>query len=221
MIECTENYVWYKKRKKRSFKRFFSVVLILAILICIYMYYKRAICGQIFYICTQKAYSISTECANTAVLVSIEDDIKYTDLIYVEKNINGDIVLMTTNSLKINTINRQVANATNMLLKNKISQGFELPIGAFTGVNFLSGYGSKIRLKLTNSIAVICDFSSNFTSVGINQTLHSIYIDVICTVNLHMPLNNTISVCKTQILISESVLVGKVPDIYLKDGLFS
>ena len=40
-------------------------------------------------------------------------------IIYVEKNINGDIVLMTTNSLKINTINRQVANATNMLLKNK------------------------------------------------------------------------------------------------------
>ena len=62
---------------------------------------------------------------------------------------------------------------------------------------------------------------SKFTSVGINQTLHSIYIDVISTIELNMPLNSATSTCKTQILISETILVGKVPDIYLKDGLFS
>ncbi len=221
MIECTENYIWYKKRKKKTFKRFFSLFLVFAIIIGFYLYYKRAVCGQIFNICTQQAYVISTEAVNNATLISLDDKIKYTDLVYIEKNDSGDIAFMSTNSLKINTINRQVASATSSLLKSKINQGFILPLGAFTGISFLSGYGSEIRLKVTNSPSVICKFSSTFTSVGINQTLHSIYLDVICTIKLHMPLNDYTSTCKTQMLISETVLVGKVPDIYLKDGLFN
>ena len=221
MIECSQNYIWYKKRKKRTFKRFFSFLLIFAIIISLYLYYKRAICGQIFNICTGQAYAISTESVNNSLLISLQDNIKYSDLIVIEKNGSGDISLMTTNSLKINLINREVANSTSKLLKSKLSNGFVLPLGAFSGLPFLSGYGTKIRLKITSSTSVICQFTSNFTSVGINQTLHSIYIDVISTIKLHLPLNTTTAVCKTQILISETVLVGKVPDIYLKDGLFS
>ena len=221
MIECTQSYIWYKKRKKRSFKRFFSLFLVFIIIFSLYLYYKRAICEQIFDICTMQAYTTSTECVNNSVLVSLEENIKYSDLILIEKNDSGDISLMTTNSLKINTINREVAFATSNLLKNKLSQGFIVSLGAFTGINFLSGYGTKIKLKIANSSSVVCEFVSKFTSVGINQTLHSIYIDVISTVNLHLPLTIKVSTCKTQILISETVLVGKVPDIYLKDGLFS
>ncbi len=221
MIECTENNIWYRKRKKRSFKRFFSLLLVFMIIIGFYLYYKRAVCEQIFNICTQQAYVLSTESVNNSVLISLENDIRYSDLISVEKNNSGDIVVMTTNSLKINTINRQVATSTSQLLKSKLSKGFSIPLGAFTGINFISGYGTKVNLKVAHSPSVICEFSSKFTSVGINQTLHSIYIDVLCMVELNMPLSTATSTCKTQILISETILVGKVPDIYLKDGLFS
>ncbi len=221
MIECTENNIWYKKRKKKSFKRLFSLILVFAIIIGFYIYYKRAVCEQVFNICSQQAYVYSTESVNVSVLSSLEDNISYSDLISIQKNNSGDIVVMTTNSLKINAINRQVANSTSEILKLKLAKGFVVALGAFTGLNFISGYGTKVNLKVANSPSVICEFSSKFTSVGINQTLHSIYIDVICTVNLHMPLNSMSSTCKTQILISETVLVGKVPEIYLKDGLFN
>ncbi|MBE7081017.1 MAG: sporulation protein YunB [Clostridiales bacterium] len=221
MIECTENYIWHKKRKKRSFKRFFSLFLVFSIVLGFYLYYKHAICEQIFKICANQAYSFSTESVNSAVLVSLNNKIEYNELIYIEKNNSGEIVFMSTNSLKVNTINRQVATATYELLKNKLNNGFNIPLGAFTGINLLSGYGTNIKLKIINTPSVVCEFVSKFTSVGINQTLHSIYIDVISTIELNMPLNSTTTTCKTQILISETVLVGKVPDIYLKDGLFN
>ena len=221
MIECTENYIWYKKRKKKSFKRFFSLILVFTIIVSIFLYYKNAVCKQIFNVCAEQAYSLSTEAVNSAILVSLDDKIRYSDLIFVEKNDSGDIVFMSTNTLKINTINREVATSTSQLLKSKLSKGFLVPLGAFTGISFLSGYGSKTKLKIINTSSVICQFSSNFTSVGINQTLHSIYIDVICTIKLNMPLNSNASTCKTQILVSETILVGKVPDIYLKDGVFN
>ncbi len=221
MIECTEKYIWYKKRKKKSFKRVFSLFLVLIIIIGFYLYYKKAICGQVFNVCSQQAYAISTEAVNNAMLVSLNNKLEYSDLVFVEKNNSGDIVYMSTNSLKVNTINRQVANETNKLLKTKLNDGFFVPLGVFTGINFLSGYGKKVNIKVINTPSVICEFKSKFTSVGINQTLHSIYIDVISTIELNMPLNSATSVCKTQILISETILVGKVPDIYLKDGLFN
>ena len=221
MIECTENFIWYKKRKKKSFKRFFSLILVFTIVLGFYLYYKHAICEQIFKICANQAYSFSTESVNSAMLVSLNNKIEYSDLIFIEKNNSGDIVFMSTNSLKVNTINRQVANSTNELLKSRLSEGFIVPLGAFSGLNFISAYGSPIKLKVINTPSVICQFVSKFTSVGINQTLHSIYIDVISTITLTMPLNSTTVDCKTQILISETILVGKVPDIYLKDGLFN
>lgn len=221
MIECTENYIWYKKRKKKPFKRFFSFVLILFIIVGAILYYNLVVLKQIFSICADYSYTYSTESVNSAVLISLEDSIRYSDLVVVEKNSNGDIVLMTTNSLKVNSINREVASATSSLLKHKLSNGIPVPLFAFTGISFLSGYGTKINLKTTNNVSVLCSFSSMFTAVGINQTLHSIYLNVESTVNIKVPFNNHQEKCVSQILISETILVGKVPDIYLKEGVFT
>ncbi len=221
MIECTENYIWYKKRKKKPFKRFFSFLLIILFLTSLILYYNLVILKQIFAICADYTYTYSTESVNSAVMLSLESDIKYSDLITVEKNGSGDIVLMTTNSLKVNTINREVASTTSSLLKHKLSKGIPVPLLAFTGISFLSGYGSNVNLKTTNNVGVLCGFSSRFTAVGINQTLHSIYLDVEITVNIKVPFNNHQEKCFSQILISETILVGKVPDIYLKEGVFT
>ncbi len=221
MIECTENYIWYKKRKKKPFKRFFSFMLVFAIIIGFILYYNFVVLKQIFSICADYTYTYSTESVNSAVLLSLESDIKYADLIKVEKNSSGDIVLMTTNSLKVNSINREVASATSSLLKYKLANGIPVPLLAFSGISFLSGYGNNVNLKIVNNVSVLCDFSSKFTSVGINQTLHSIYLNVDSIVNIKVPFNNHQEKCTSQILISETVLVGKVPDIYLKEGLFS
>lgn len=185
-----------------------------------YLYYHNVICNQIFKICEDYSYSCSTEAVNITVLETLKDGVKYSDLVAIEKDNSGQITLMQTNSLKINMINREVADKTATLLKEKLHSGIPVPILAFSGVSFLSGYGSKVNVKTVNNVSVICNFNSKFTSVGINQTLHSIYVDVVSLVQLEVPLNNREKECKTSILISETVLVGKVPELYLNGGLF-
>ena len=113
------------------------------------------------------------------------------------------------------------ASSTAILIKEKVSKGVNIPFFAFTGISFLSGYGNNVKVKIVNNVSVVCNFSSKFTSVGINQTLHSIYVDVISQIKLSVPFNNHNVKCATSVLISETVLIGKVPDIYLKEGLFS
>ena len=92
---------------------------------------------------------------------------------------------------------------------------------SFLGSKLLSGYGSKIYLKIASINSVEFEFSSVFKSVGINQTLHSIYIDVLIKVVIEIPLARQEEIIKTSIMINESVLVGKVPEIYLNGALFS
>ena len=108
------------------------MLLIVAIIFSVYLYYNKVICKQIFNICADYSYSVSTESANSAVLVSLDNNLEYSDLITVEKNSAGDIVYIKTNSLKINKINRNVASSTSMLIKNKLLKGVKIPFFAFT-----------------------------------------------------------------------------------------
>jgi hypothetical protein len=81
--------------------------------------------------------------------------------------------------------------------------------------------GTAVNYRALSIVSVESNFTSTFQSVGINQTLHSIYVSVICNINVHFPLYVKNQSTLTKILISEAVLVGKVPDVYLNGGLFS
>lgn len=221
MIECTENNIWYKKRKKKPFKRFFSLFIVAVIILTIFLYYNFFIVRQIFKVCADYSYSVSIESINSAVLISLDKDINYSELVTIEKNNAGEIVLMQTNSLKVNSINKEVSFSAKTLINHSLNKGIPVPFLAFTGISFLSGYGGNVNLKIINNVSVDCSFVSKFVSVGINQTLHSIYLQAKSIINLEIPLNNRSVESESQILISETVLIGKVPDIYLKEGLFN
>ena len=65
-----------------------------------------------------------------------------------------------------------------------------------------------------------CDFTSTFDSVGINQTKHSIYLNVIADISIVTPARTENFAVTTEILVGESVLVGKIPDTYLQTDIF-
>ena len=220
MIECTSEYIWYKKRKRIKLKRFTAFFLVFVFLFGSLLYYKFVVTSLVMNICSDYAYSYSTEAANTAVLFSLNNGVDYSDLILIQKNANGDISLMTANTQKINSIGRAVAETTSENLKSKLHNGVPIPLLAFTGIDILSGLGKNIYIKNINIISVISEFKSTFNSVGINQTLHSIYIDVITNVEIIFPLNKKTVKSSTSILIAETVLVGSVPEIYLNGKIF-
>ncbi len=221
MIEATSENIWYRKRKRRfKFKRLFSFLLIIAIFVGAYFYYDKAISEQIINICIDYSYSYGTDAVNKAVLNSLSDKVKYDDLIKVDKNESGDIVLMSTNSYKINLINKEIAENTKALLESKLDEGTPVPLFAFTGISLLAGYGNPVTIKTLSVSSVVCEFDSKFESVGINQTLHSIYVVVNSKVLMEMPFRREEIECQTQVMICEAVLVGKVPQTYLGGGLF-
>ncbi len=55
---------------------------------------------------------------------------------------------------------------------------------------------------------------SEFISKGINQTLHRVYLQVKCNVNIVTPFDSIAKDITNQVLLMENIIVGKIPDTY-------
>ncbi|MBO5335034.1 MAG: sporulation protein YunB, partial [Clostridia bacterium] len=93
-------------------------------------------------------------------------------------------------------------------------------LGALTGIEAFAGLGPQIPFRIIPVSSVSCDFSSEFESVGINQTKHSIYLHVIADISIVMPSRTENFAVTTEILVGEFVIVGSVPETYLQTDVF-
>ena len=61
---------------------------------------------------------------------------------------------------------------------------------------------------------VTTELKSEFEEMGVNQTLHRLYINVNCNVSLLTPFKDVDEHITAQVLISETVISGDIPDAY-------
>ena len=104
-------------------------------------------------------------------------------------------------------------------LKQKLNEntqiGIKIPIGSLSGIGFLSGRGNNVNFAINPIGSVVCNFYTSFTSAGINQTSHKIFVSLQSNISLILPFKNEILQNKLDYLISESLIVGKIPNTYL------
>ncbi len=164
--------------------------------------------------------SITTVAVNDAVYYTLSDQVRYEELVTVSKNEVGDVIAITSNSFQINRIARDTAYMSQENLKKMSEGGIDVPLGAFTGVEAWAGFGPRINLKIIPISNVACQFVSKFEQAGINQTKHSIYLEIVADISIVMPSSTSNFASLTEVLVTESVILGKVPDTYLQTDLF-
>lgn len=89
-----------------------------------------------------------------------------------------------------------------------------MQFGSFTGFKLLAGRGPGVKIKISTIGEVETDLRSEFTSQGINQTLHRVYLQVKCNVNILTPFDNISREITNQVLLIENVIVGNIPNTY-------
>ena len=95
---------------------------------------------------TMRAHT--TGAINDAVYYTLGDGVRYEDLVTVERNDAGDVVSISTDSLKINKIARDTASISQSNLRNLSLDGIPVPRGALTGIEALAGVGPRIRIRI-------------------------------------------------------------------------
>lgn len=139
---------------------------------------------------------------------------KYSDLVSIVLDNENNISMIQMNTNTINKISSEVTS--NILEKLKENKNCDIAIymGSLFGIPLLSGTGPKIHAKITSSSNLNTNIKSEFSASGINQTLHKIYLEINMTVSILTPYHSLTTKTKNMVLLSESIIVGKVPESY-------
>lgn len=207
-----------KVKAKRKIKRkiIFAIIISFIIIGFICNYFERNVTPIIINYCTAKIETLTVNAVNSAITMVINDGIDYYDLVDVISDKDGNITAIKAKSSKINLLARQISSIALQNVDKISKKGIKVPVGAFFNSAIIAGYGSEITVNFVSMGSVDCTFTSEFSEASINHTLHKIFIRVNSDISLIIPFSNNVISTSSEVLVSECVLVGKVPDTYLK-----
>ncbi len=205
------------KKKSRVRKKILVTLLCVVVAFALLgSYFENNIAPIIMDYCETKVNSLTIGAVNTAISLVINDGVDYDELMEVHKDGEGNIVALQAKTAKINLLARQISGIAQQNIDKLSKKGINVPLGAFLRSVVIAGQGPEITVNFVSNGFVDCVFTSQFVEAGINHTLHKIYIKIVSDVSLIIPASDTLITTEQEVLVSESVLVGKVPDTYLK-----
>jgi len=203
-------------RRRRKISKLWIVLLVVGGLVAGYFALDNAIRPTILSLSEARLRAIAVKAMNDAVRETVGSDVGYLDLIDFEKDEHGKIVLISSNAVKMNQLAASTAIAAQDKILNLGDQGINIPIGTILGGPLLTGRGPLINIKFEPVGSVSTDFKTEFRDAGINQTRHKVYLVFDATVRIligNAPQTVDIS---TQVLISDTIIIGDVPQNYFK-----
>lgn len=163
--------------------------------------------------CKNKAGALAIKITSNEVM-KVMSDYQYEDLVQVEKDINGEIAMIKARIVPINQIISNITSNIKKEIDNTEQTLVQINMGAVSGISGLSAIGPRFYIKMESSGNVKTNLLSEFSSVGINQSLHRIYLDLSTTISILTPFNIIRNEYANKVLLTESIIVGEVPETY-------
>ena len=146
--------------------------------------------------------------------------VDYDQLISFEKDNEGKITAVKSNMAEFNRLQSAIIDEVLEKLSEVTTKELSVPVGTLLGSPFLAGRGPLIRVRMQSVGSSSAHFENAFTSAGINQTKHQIYLVVDVYVSILLPGFSTTTKFSNTYSVAETVIVGSVPDkyTYLSNG---
>ena len=202
----------YYKRNRILVKIVLPVILLL---IFLFIILHHSLLPVFFKLAEVEAGRIANRAVSEAIDQETED-LEYRELIYYEKNNNGDIVLMQPNIRRINRFSSDVSLTIQEKLELIETTTVSVPLFQMLGLDFLASFGPEFDARIVPvGFVKPPEIVDNFESAGINQTRHKIYMRTDVALDLIVPLTSeTVAVSSTLPMI-EVTIMGEVPDVYV------
>ena len=147
-----------------------------------------------------------------------ESGVGYADLVTIQRGEDGAITAVTTDTAALNRLRAQLLGAALAALDGVDVTQIQIPLGSLLDFDLLWGLGPTVKVHAMTVGTAAGEFSSEFSSAGVNQTLHRISLELEIPLTLMLPGGRAEAVCRTDVPIAETVIVGRVPDTYLQLG---
>lgn len=209
-----------KRAKKKKIKAIAAILTLILLFTGAFFYFNKQaheVIDQLTRATISNRLTVKMNAAFDELMASFDEE--YSSYVHIERNSSGEITLITADMIKINKLMAQYSTIVQSHVSEIEEDDIAVPMLAFTGWPLVSTLGADIKLDIVAVGDAPCSYRSEFKEVGINQTLHSIYIDVSAKVEIILPIDNIEVECPSSALVCESVIVGRVPQFYLQNKI--
>ena len=208
---------YYTKKSKFSFKIKHPKIILVSISILIIFnsiiyFFDKSILPSVLNIGEEKARVEATNIINETALEVYSEDFSYEDMIIIEKDDEGNISMLRADTIKLNYLSSKLILKANKRISDLEEIGLDIPLGYMTENLVFHNLGPEVNMKVSQIGSLTSSYESVFESAGINQTRHTIYLNVHMKIRIIVPMNNKEIEVVHQIPIAETIIVGKIPN---------
>lgn len=210
---------YYTRRKKHKYIPYLIIIIVILIIFnTALVFYDRAILPSVRDVAETMIRAKAVDEINQTSIDILSNEFSYNQMINIEKDNEGNIILMQADTVKLNYISSQLSLKCNEKLRNISETSIQVPISWITNKSVFYNLGPKVPVKIEPIGNVVTSYESKFESAGINQTRHKIYINVKAAIRMKLPVENNEVEVTTQVPVSETIIIGKIPDTTLGFG---
>jgi sporulation protein YunB len=204
------------RRRRLQFTRdliwFMTLALFLFGVLRLFIAFDRNLRPTILSVAAARADVIATAAINNAVSEKVARNILYQDLILLQKDREGKIILAQINGMEVNRLISETTMRVQDTLSALTGEVIYLPLGQALGSYLLANYGPRIPITLVPIGYVNTNIIDTFEEAGINQVRHKIYFDIHAEVQVVIPFVSTVTKVSTTVPIVDAIYPGEVPD---------
>ena len=208
---------WLRKLNRGRGKRnpfWISLAFGLAMTLFLIRWFDAAIRPQLVALSEAQISNRLIQIADQAVTQAIVDQkLSYPDMVTLRSS--GELFTLVTDTASLNSLRTAVLDAIIAQIGTIDNDPMGVPLGALTGIDLLSALGPRLPVRVISVSTAEGQYRNDFTSAGINQTLHRIMLDVTLNARLLLPGGVVEVLVSTPVCISETVIIGQVPQTYL------
>ncbi|MDR0897587.1 MAG: sporulation protein YunB [Oscillospiraceae bacterium] len=204
----------YRKKRKLGWR----IAVVLFIPLALFIWADVNLRPVILTMAEARARVMAVQAMNNAVFQVMRNGGTYSDLMEIVVDNEGRVTMLKANTARMNELATQAAMAVQTNLDNIASQGIGIPLGAALGSKLLAGSGPSVQVQVVPVGAVSTEFVSEFTSAGINQTRHRIFLQMNTTVEMVIPTGTQAAAVSAHVPVAESIIVGNVPQSFVDVG---
>ena len=138
----------------------------------------------------------------------------YDDLVELIRDSEGNISAISTKSENVNILKSDIIKSILENVDSFHKEDISIPLGNLTGSILFSGRGPRIKVRILKANSIKANLNTSFSSVGINQTRHTLILDVSFKIQVSVLRKSFTVEAEDSIVIADTVIVGKVPDGY-------
>lgn len=132
----------------------------------------------------------------------------------LDKNSDGEVTAISSDMAHINSLSAEILEKVIASTENGVLN-VGIPLGNLTGMNLLLGKGPEVSVDIIMLTSSRIDFKSEIFSSGINQTKYQLMLEVSVDIDVLIPWGTDSATVITEVLVADTVVVGKVPQTYL------